>query len=180
MKKIALFISMIVLLTTACNSPSGKNEAGKKELSKSELTANINKSESELFNDKVTRIDKKKALQLAGQYKEFVNRFPDDTLSAEYLFKASDIYMNMGLPQQTVALFNKLIEKYPHYSKIATCYFLRAFVYDDQLHDYKTAEKYYKEFIKKYPDSEFTDDAKMLLKNLGKSPEELIKEFGGE
>jgi len=33
------------------------------------------------------------------------------------------------------------------------------------------------EFLEKYPDSDFADDARISLQNLGKSPEELIKEL---
>jgi TolA-binding protein len=55
--------------------------------------------------------------------------------------------------------------------------FLKAFVYEDQLHDLNKAKKYYEEFLEKYPDSDFADDARISLQNLGKSPEELIKEF---
>jgi outer membrane protein assembly factor BamD (BamD/ComL family) len=180
MKKVFLFVSVMVLFLTACNSPAGKKETSTNVLTKTELSDSIHQSEKVLFDKAAARIDKKGALKLAGYYKEYANRFPDDSLAAGYLFKASDIYMNMGLPQQTVILFDKLIKEYPDYDKIATCYFLRAFVYDDQLKDYKTAKKYYQDFLNKYPDSEFADDAEMLLKNIGKSPEELIKEFGNK
>lgn len=43
--------------------------------------------------------------------------------------------------------------------------------------DYKNAEKYYKLFLEKYPNNDFTDDAEISLKNLGKTPEQLIEEF---
>ena len=35
----------------------------------------------------------------------------------------------------------------------------------------------YKEFISKYPNHELTDDATASLKFLGKTPEEMVKEF---
>jgi TolA-binding protein len=35
----------------------------------------------------------------------------------------------------------------------------------------------YEAFLKKYPNDDFADDAQFLLKNLGKSPEEIIKGF---
>lgn len=181
MKKIVFLLSAIIIVVASCNAPDrnkATNKTANKELTKAELLTKIQQDEKKLFADTLTHVNRKSALNLVGEYQQFARRFPDDTMAAEYLFKASDISMNMNSPQQTVEIFNKLIENYPGFNKIPTCYFLRAFVYDDQLKDYKTAEKYYREFIKKYPNSEFADDAEMLLKNLGKSPEELIKEFG--
>ncbi len=55
--------------------------------------------------------------------------------------------------------------------------FLKGYVYENDLRDLETAKKIYEEFLVKYPDDEFADDAEISIKNLGKSPEELIKEF---
>ena len=181
MKKIVLFLSVLVVALAACNSPQAeKQQTKKKEISKAELLTNIQQEEKALFGDDAAKIDRRRALKLVDDYQQFAGRFPNDTAAPGYLFKASDISMNMGKPGQTVAIFEKLIKQYPDYNKIETCYFLRAFVYDDQLKDYKKARQYYQEFLKKYPDSDFADDAAMLLKNMGKTPEELIKEFGNK
>lgn len=52
------------------------------------------------------------------------------------------------------------------------------FVYENDLNDLENAKQTYEAFLQKYPnDPDFADDAQMALKNLGKSPEELIKEF---
>ena len=110
-------------------------------------------------------------------YTEYAREFPDDTLAPVYLFKASDISMNLYRPLETIRILDTLLIKYPDYSKTPTALFLKAFVYEDQVKNYKLARKYYQQFIDKYPDNEFADDAQMSLENLGKSPEELIREF---
>jgi len=179
MKKLILLTSLLAMFLWGCQSTDTKKEPVKKELTKSELLTKIQSSEQKLFGDSVAALDKKSAMVLVTDYQSFAARFPKDSLAPEYLFKASDILMNLSRPQQTIFTFNEIIRKYPDFEKMPTCYFLRAFVYDDQLKDYKAAEKYYKEFLDKYPDSDFADDAQMLLRNLGKTPEELINEFGG-
>ena len=179
MKKLVLLTSLLAMFLLSCQSTDTKKDPTKKELTKSELIIKIQSFEQKLFGDSVAGINKKSAMVLVTNYQSFAARFPKDSLAPEYLFKASDILMNMGRPQQTVFTFNEIIQKYTDFNKLSTCYFLRAFVYDDQLKDYKAAEKYYKEFLDKYPDSDFADDAQMLLRNLGKTPEELINEFGG-
>jgi TolA-binding protein len=85
--------------------------------------------------------------------------------------------MNLQRPKETIALFDALLENYPDYEKTPSVLFLKAFVYEDQLRDLDHARMYYEEFIEKYPGSDFADDAEMSLKNLGKTPEELILEF---
>ena len=54
---------------------------------------------------------------------------------------------------------------------------MKGYVYENEIGDLNAAKKIYEDFIAKYPDDEFADDAAVSIKNLGKSPEELIKEF---
>ena len=183
MKRILLFMVLTVIMVAACNENNNGNKKAEsstkkeayKELSKEELLAEIKYYEKDLFENSNGKINRSKALKLASDYQQYAGRFPDDSLSPEFLFKAADISMNMNVPKQTVAIFTKIINKYPDFDKLETCYFLRAFVYDDQLKEYRIAETYYKEFLQKYPNSDFADDAEMLMKNLGKSPEEFIE-----
>ena len=46
------------------------------------------------------------------------------------------------------------------------------------LKDFKKAEIVYKDFMKEYPNHEFVAQAKVMLENLGKSDEELLKSLG--
>ena len=171
------YIIGLAFLISACNGSVEKSES-----TDTDLYSSINKLEAELFGSTQGKIDRKKAIELIDLYSEYAASNPEDTLSPEYLYKASDISMNMRRPVQTIELFNKLLTKYPDYEKSPTVLFLKAFVYEDQMNDYDRARKYYELFLEKYPDNEFADDAEVSIKNLGKTPEELIKEFeeGGQ
>ena len=48
---------------------------------------------------------------------------------------------------------------------------------DNYLNDDEQAKTIYEEVIAKYPTSTYANDAKAAIKNLGKTDEELIKEF---
>lgn len=167
----SLFLLALVSILVSCG---GSNKESEKEKS---LEDNIAEYEAELFKPTQTKLDKRKALDLVNLYVEYATQYPEDSLSPEYLFKAADISMNLNRPRKTIELFDQILVSYPNYSKTATALFLKAFVYEDQLQDYEEAKKYYTLFIETYPDSDFADDAKISLSNLGKSPEELIKEF---
>ncbi len=171
MRNLIIFI-VIVIVAASCAGPKAK-----KVRTKQEIQDSITAMENELFSLKSTRIDKHKVLDMIGLYTEYAREFPDDTLAPVYLFKASDISMNLYRPLETIRILDTIMIKYPDFSKTPTALFLKAFIYEDQVKNYKLARKYYQQFIDKYPDNEFTDDARMSLQNLGKSPEELIKEF---
>jgi len=55
--------------------------------------------------------------------------------------------------------------------------FLKAFTLDSEMQQFDKAKALYEEFIAKHPQDEFADDTKFLLENLGKSDEEIIKQF---
>ncbi|MCD4746171.1 MAG: tetratricopeptide repeat protein [Bacteroidales bacterium] len=162
-KLITYFIVLIVFF--ACSSPKEKAELKIKEL------------ENILFSDENKMIDKAKAYELIKAYTDFAEKYPDDIRTPEILFKAGDMSMNLSDAVQSIKLFEQIIEQYPDYEKVAQCLFLTGFIYENNLNDLNKAKKIYTEFIEKYPENEFADDAQVSIENLGKTPEQLIKEF---
>lgn len=167
MKTLKLFsiVFITVLVATACG-PSKKEKINR-----------INEMENELFAEEAKGIDKEKARSLTDAYIAYADAFPEDSLAPEYLFRAADISMNIFESGQAIDLYNRITDDYPDYRKAPQCLFLKAFVYENNLNDLNNAKRYYREFLDKYPEDEFADDAEMSLQNLGKSPEQLIKEF---
>lgn len=55
--------------------------------------------------------------------------------------------------------------------------FISGFLSDTSLKDPVTAETFYTEFIKNYPDHHLADDAKFLLENINKKDEEIIRDL---
>ena len=172
MNRTLLFLLTIILFSTACEGLQKEKETDDVSLNEAILN-----QEEKVFNTNQNRLQKQDAMALVNLYEKYANENPKDTMSAEYLFRAADISMNIGRPGQTIRLFNRILTEYPDFEKAPATLFLMAFVYEDQLQDYDNAKKYYELFLSKYPDSEFADDAEISLKNLGKSPEELIREF---
>jgi len=168
-----LAISLIIstLLFVSCESNQNTSKDNDVTIEK------IKELEKELFNSGITTIDTKKARKLCALYIDYAELHPNDSISPELLYKAADINMNVNDPKSTIALFNKIRSTYPKYKNIPTILFLTGYVYENQLHDYKNAKKYYTELLDKYPKNEFADDAVISINNLGKSPEEMIEEF---
>ncbi|KAF0131257.1 MAG: hypothetical protein FD155_921 [Bacteroidetes bacterium] len=165
--KVLIVFGVIILAISCQNNKQAKVLSAKEKI---ELL------ESKLFGQE-SQYNSADALQLMQLYERYADSLPADPLSAEYLFKAADISLYQREGQLTLALLEKLIENYPGHPHVAMSTFLKAFVYDTRLNDTASARRYYNEFIEKFPDNEFADDANNAIRNLGKSPEELIREF---
>jgi len=146
----------------------------------SQLKNNITKLEKVLVDENKGVIDTKLAANMILAYTEFVDEFPQDQRSPEYLFKAADVSINVFHSQQTILLFNRVLNEYPEDKRAPQALFLKAFTFDNYLHEYDSAKIYYEEFLVKYPQHSFANDAKISIKNLGKSPEEIVREFDNE
>jgi tetratricopeptide (TPR) repeat protein len=113
------------------------------------------------------------AEQLAGLVKE-----KDPNECADLLLKAAGLAKTIENPQKAIELYSKLADGMPQNPKASTALFMIGFVYENDLGDLEKAKATYESFLQKYPnDPDFADDAQTALKMLGKSPEEIIKEF---
>jgi len=164
-----IYIVTILVISFSCSQ--------QQEYNRQSIQESIDQMEAKLYNGEDAQVNMGDAVGLINLYQKFAKEYPKDSLAPIFLFRASDLSMNLNRPVQTISLFNDLLDKYPEYEKVPSVLFLKAFVYEDQLKDLDKAKMYYEEFLEKYPDSDFADDAEISLINLGKTPEELILEF---
>lgn len=88
--------------------------------------------------------------------------------AAERLRGAGDIYGALILYDMVYTSF-----KDSPYGPLSV--FISGFLSDTSLNDPVTAETFFTEFIKNYPEHHLADDAKFLLENIGKKDEEIIR-----
>jgi outer membrane protein assembly factor BamD (BamD/ComL family) len=164
MKKTIVFAVFTAFILISCSNNKDKDLLKIKDMEKA-ILKNTNAS-----------LDIEKAEELVNAYTDFAKKYPNDSNSVNFLFKAANISMN-SQPKLSVELFDHIINDYSTFNKAADCMFLKAFVYDDKLKNFKKAREAYEAFLRKYPTHEFADDAKACLDNLGKTSEQLIHEF---
>jgi tetratricopeptide (TPR) repeat protein len=160
-----LLMLMMVAAIAAC-APAIENDK-----------ANITTIEDELFSSDDGFVDKEKAFELVDLYVAFADNYPQDSLAVEYLFKGAEFCLNLGEGQRSIDLYDRVILEYPDFRKVPECMFLKGYVFENYLGDLEQARLIYTLFLQKYPDNEFADDAEISIQNLGKTPEELIKQF---
>lgn len=107
----------------------------------------------------------------------FSNKYPSDTTAALPLYRAAEVVRALNDPRKTAAIYQTIYERYPSFSKAPEALFMLGFTYDEDLKNLEEAKKVYNDFLERHPDHSFADDTEMLLKNLGKSDEEILREL---
>ncbi len=165
LKKLSGFFVVILLVFTACSGGRDKKITEIKDL------------ESRLLKDSTSAKDEVAAYNLQVAYTDFSDKYPEDAEAPEYLFKAANLSIGLGWGESAINILNKFIDVYPQHANTPEAVFYKAFVYDNQLNDDVKAGEVYREYLEKYPNHEYAASADASIKNLGKSDEDLVREF---
>ena len=142
-----------------------------------DLTADVDSLRSKLFDEKASRYNTEVSNDFIGTCEMYALLLPDDEKAPDLLFEAARTAGYIRAFPKAVELYDWAYAKYPDFPKASQALFMMAFTYDNEMHNVEKARSLYEEFLKKYPDDEFTDDAQVLLQNLGKSEEEILKDL---
>ncbi len=145
--------------------------------SKSKSLEKIENLEKQLLDANGNPKDEVSAYNLQVEYDDYASRFPDDPKSPEFLYKTATISINLNWGESAVKVLDKFLKMYPSDKRAPEVLFFLGFVYDNQLNDDNKAGTFYNEFLKKYPQHVLAKDVEASIRNLGKSDEELIREF---
>lgn len=161
-----IYLLAITLLIASC---SESKEAALEKITTAE--SNLYAKEGNFhFNDSLANIT-------LDAYLNYANSFKDDSLTAEYLFKAADLYRAKREYQEALELYDRLQKEHAAFKKIPQTVFLQGFVYENDLRQLDNARERYETFLADYPNHDLAKDVKFSLDNLGKTPEQIIEEF---
>jgi len=167
------YLLFAIYFLTSCSSEPEVETSDEKQAMISQIDS-INKM---MFDKKSMEFDKNLAFKGITVYQDFVKKYPDDTLSAEYLFRLSDLQRAVGDNSKAIESLSKICKEYPSYKKIPECLFLLGYYHQEFFMDTISAKGFYQQLISKYPTHAFADDAKALMSMFGKSEEDIIKSF---
>ncbi|MDZ4679015.1 MAG: tetratricopeptide repeat protein [Saprospiraceae bacterium] len=100
--------------------------------------------------------------------------------AAKMLYKAGDVSRAAGAQDKALEYYEQTYTSFPDDERASEALFMHAFTLDNDLKRYEEAKVLYEAFLKKYPNDDFADDAQFLLKNLGKSEEDIFKALEGK
>lgn len=141
------------------------------------LFANARRMDSILLQE--TNVNEASARKAIEAFTDFAFYCHSDTLSPIYLIKTAQVARVINaIPQAKLAL-DRCIETYLNSPHRAAAIFLLAQLYDEPgyLNDENEARRLYSQIITEYPKSDWALSARGAMNFLGKSDEEIVKEF---
>lgn len=122
-------------------------------------------------------IDAEKAATYLAEAERYADVRTGDTSAVYYLFKAAEVATVQRQYAKAVELYGRIENEFSSHPRAPQALFMQAFTYDENLGQLETAREKYQQFIAKYPQHDFADDAQVMLDNLGKSDEEILREL---
>ena len=182
-KIVAILVGLSVLASCGATGEKQDNAAVEKntanvDVNKFNLTnlvAEIKKREKAFKSEET--VTKENAVLLIEAYVAYSERFNNREYADEYLFKAGEIAMGQEMTVDAIRYLTCLYDEFPRYDKRAYGLFLLGFVQENLSGNLDEAKRVYELFLTEFPNHEMADDAKASIENLGKSPEEIIREF---
>lgn len=147
------------------------------------LTFCSSKDEKMIYSEAKNLIKAGKYDEAVVKFEEIVNHYPKSTVADSSFFEIAKLYQgqviknvkHMESLNKAVDSYKKIYENYPNSKLAESSLFMSAFILANEIRNFPLAEKTYKLYLEKYPNGELADDAKMELQNLGKSPEDILR-----
>ncbi|MBP7821465.1 MAG: tetratricopeptide repeat protein [Saprospiraceae bacterium] len=174
MKNIILYLTILSFFGSLISCKDSKNiNAQDTNALKQDIEALYQK----LVSDNTAAPDTATANEFIAKCFAYAEKLPNDTLTPDFLFKASDLSRGLGNYDVAMATFKKIEMKYPNSTRAGDALFMRAYILENELNNKEQAKIIYNEFLKKYPQHQLAKQVTTILSQIDKSPEELIKEF---
>lgn len=179
MKKIAYIFLGLSILITSCGGEEeieyNEKQAGAKTIDRDSLLKTVQDLEAEILAQSPPA--KELLSEAVTKFQDFAGFFPEDSLSPDYLLKASDFAMALNEVERSVKILDKIIANYPDYYRMEDVMYVKASHIDLNLRDTTRAKQAYQEFMDRFPNSEMVDDAENRIANISLSIEELAEKF---
>ncbi|MEZ4898898.1 MAG: tetratricopeptide repeat protein [Saprospiraceae bacterium] len=145
-----------------------------------DIKARLDHLSTTMFNDSLNEYNVNTATAFVDACEAYVMANPTAKDAVDYLHQAGQTARSIRTFRKAISLYDWIFSKYPNDPRAGQALFLEAFTYDNELKEIDIARKLYEQFIAKFPKDELVDDAQFLLKNLGKSDDEILQELGTE
>jgi len=137
----------------------------------------INKLEKLIYgNDLESSATTEDLMELSKMYQNYANNYAEQK-APEYFFKAAEVEKTMGNFENSIELFDQIIEEHADHDKVPIALFYKGFIYENDIIDLNAANKCYFDFVEKYPEHELIESVKFSMRNLGKPIDQIIQEF---
>jgi len=168
MKQLLLAV-VIIAGTLACkNSDSGERVA---------YATKINKLFDEISKSTSAGQDIERSKSFVTLCKDYATKWPQDTMSAQYLFYAASETKNLGNFKEAVDILDNLTKNYPNFSRGSEAQFFKCFLTLNSLGDITGAKSCFQAFLDKYKSDPLRKDAQFMLDNINLNGEQMLEKI---
>lgn len=159
MKKNVLFIAIITIFFTACNS------------------------DVDLYNSAEAKYNNKNYSEALKEYKTIIEDSPESEYASKSIMKVAMMYQGFLIPnvsneqslKNAVEYYRKMYQLFPNDKETPKALFLCGFLLANDIRNYEEAKITFNTFLDKYKNHELVPQVKLELENLGKTPEEILE-----
>lgn len=144
---------------------------------KTQLSGLIEEVKGKIYDESTNRLDPELSADYIEKCDLYAQLLPEDEQSPKLLFQAGETARSARNFSKALQIYDKIYTQYPNYEKAPQALFLKGFTLDNDLKQHDKARVIYEDFLAKFPNDDFADDTQFLLSNLGKSDDEIIKNF---
>lgn len=186
MKKSVFIFCTLLIALASCTSDAEKKAREAAEKAKKDsverIAARQKYYDAAIAARKTLDSDKAYNAQHAADalraYNDFFTKYPEDSLSAEFLFLSANLAKNFGNYQQAAVYYETIIDKHKNYNHYAETVFMAANLYDERLekvnHGDERARQLYQFVIDNYPGTLMAEESKTFIQYIGKTDAEVI------
>ncbi|MBA3648102.1 MAG: tetratricopeptide repeat protein [Chitinophagales bacterium] len=124
-------------------------------------------------------IDSARTQKTEESINRFVQFYSKDSLASKYLFQLAVIYEKQRSFAKSLTTLEQVYQKYPSSKEAPNAVFLQGFLYANVLNNLNKAKEKYQLYLSKYSNinPKVTRDVQLEIQNLGKTPDEILKEI---
>ncbi len=182
MKHIILIFSLVLLIAACDNSKPINND---KIATQNEILVQFSNITAHLEQDSLPIND---INAFVGNVLTYYETNPEDVTTPDLMLKAGLLTTTLAKlsnspeqraqsANQAIEIFSKIEKVYPENENAKKSILNKAFVYDEVLQDYSSAETIYRDFINRYPNDSVSVHLRTYIEMLGKSPDEIMAEI---
>lgn len=154
------------IITTGCDSKA--KEINEIEQMATSVDSMINVSPVLNVGQKV------EAEKLISRYLDFVNTYPEDSVSPEYLMKCAILYHHLPDYGKELAILEKVVAQYPKTTYAPQALAISARVSEDNIQNLAQTRTYLTQIQEKYPESPYAVNIDLQIEHVG-DPEGLLE-----
>lgn len=139
------------------------------------LEARLDAEHQSIYSDSLMRLDHRAASNFVLDAELYALLLPQNDVAGERLYQAAEVARTTRSFTKALHLYECLTDKHPKHPKAAQALFMQAFTLDNDLKQFEQAGQRYQAFIDQYPDDDFAESALILIANLGKSEEDILR-----